>query len=115
VSCFAELHAQNDPIRGAGVDRDQVYDLDALSWPDSTHEGHGARVGGRRAGKNGTPSTFMRITTLHDALDEALAECGLPADLTWYQATRHTFASHWVMFGGSLEKSRTSSATARRR
>jgi integrase len=59
---------------------------------------------GRRAGRNGAPSTFMRITTLHNALDEALAECGLPADLTWYQATRHTFASHWVMGGGSLEK-----------
>jgi hypothetical protein len=24
--------------------------------------------------------------------------------LTWYQATRHTFASHWVLSGGSLEK-----------
>jgi hypothetical protein len=25
----------------------------------------------------------------------------LPA-LTWYQSTRHTFASHWVMNGGSI-------------
>ena len=24
--------------------------------------------------------------------------------LTWHQATRHTFASHWVLSGGSLEK-----------
>jgi integrase len=59
---------------------------------------------GRRAGKNGAPSRFMRINTLHDALREALAKCGLPATLTWYQSTRHTFASHWVMSGGSLEK-----------
>jgi integrase len=59
---------------------------------------------GRRAGRNGTPSTFMRISTLHDALDAALKECKLPSELTWYQATRHTFASHWVMQGGSLEK-----------
>ncbi len=59
---------------------------------------------GRRAGKNGAPSRFMRINTLHDALDTALEKCGLPPSLTWYQATRHTFASQWVMAGGSLEK-----------
>jgi integrase len=59
---------------------------------------------GRRAGKNGAPSRFMRISTLHDALREALAKCGLPGELTWYQTTRHTFASHWVMSGGSMEK-----------
>ena len=29
----------------------------------------------------------------------------LPA-LTWYQATRHTFASQWVLAGGSIEKLR---------
>lgn len=59
---------------------------------------------GRRAGKNGAPSRYMRINTLHDALDDALTKCGLPPDLTWYQCTRHTFASQWVMAGGSLEK-----------
>jgi integrase len=26
--------------------------------------------------------------------------------MTWYQATRHTFASHWVMQGGAIEKLR---------
>jgi hypothetical protein len=47
----------------------------------------------------------MRPNTLHDALDEALAKvkpAGAPA--TWYQCTRHIFASQWVMNGGSLEK-----------
>jgi hypothetical protein len=29
----------------------------------------------------------------------------MPA-VSWYQATRHTFASHWVMAGGSIEKLR---------
>jgi hypothetical protein len=24
--------------------------------------------------------------------------------LGWYEATRHTFASHWVLAGGSIEK-----------
>jgi hypothetical protein len=24
--------------------------------------------------------------------------------LGWYEATRHTFASHWVLSGGSIEK-----------
>ena len=34
------------------------------------------------------------------------ASCELSPNstLTWYQATRHTFASHWVLSGGSLEK-----------
>jgi integrase len=27
---------------------------------------------------------------------------GTPRTLTWYRATRHTFASHWVLAGGSL-------------
>lgn len=59
---------------------------------------------GRRAGRNGTPSTFMRPNTLHAALREALKNCKLPVSLTWYQCTRHTFASQWVAAGGSLEK-----------
>lgn len=41
--------------------------------------------------------------TLWNALDAALDDLGLPR-ITWYQATRHTFASHWVMAGGSIEK-----------
>ena len=60
---------------------------------------------GRRAGKNGAPSQFMRPNTLHEALAAAIAKvkpAGNPA--TWYHCTRHTFASQWVMAGGSLEK-----------
>lgn len=33
----------------------------------------------------------------------ALGAAGLP-QIDWYQATRHTFASHWVMSGGSMER-----------
>jgi hypothetical protein len=33
------------------------------------------------------------------------AKFGLPA-LSWYQSTRHTFASHWVLGGGSIERLR---------
>lgn len=58
---------------------------------------------GRRSGRNGTPAQFMRPNTLHNALETALADCKLP-DLTWYQATRHTFASQWVIDGGSMER-----------
>jgi integrase len=46
--------------------------------------------------------------TLSKCLREALAKMNkdgadLPA-VNWYQATRHTFASQWVMSGGSIEK-----------
>jgi hypothetical protein len=34
---------------------------------------------------------------------ESFKTCGLPA-LTWYQATRHTFASQFVLGSGSIEK-----------
>lgn len=48
--------------------------------------------------------------TLGKCFKEALAKlntqgAGLPA-LGWYQATRHTFASQWVLSGGSIEKLR---------
>jgi integrase len=60
---------------------------------------------GRRAGRGtGAPATFMRPHTLHARLRQALAKCALPASLTWYECTRHTFASQWVMANGSLEK-----------
>jgi integrase len=60
---------------------------------------------GRRAGRNGAPSRYMRINTLHNALRvalDAVKPAGNPEK--WYHCTRHTFASHWVMAGGSLEK-----------
>jgi integrase len=43
--------------------------------------------------------------TLRGHLKAALEALKLPA-ITWYQATRHTFASQWVMAGGSIEKLR---------
>ena len=45
----------------------------------------------------------MRPHALHRHLAKSLAGCGLSA-LTWYQATRHTFASQWVLARGSIEK-----------
>jgi integrase len=45
---------------------------------------------------------FISEKAFNKALAPVLARLGLPA-LTWYQATRHTFASHFVLNGGSLE------------
>jgi len=62
--------------------------------------------GGHRRKRDGTPGaapTFMRPQTLHRHLRAALTACALP-QVTWYQATRHTFASQWVMGNGSIEK-----------
>lgn len=62
--------------------------------------------GGRRRRLDGTPGaapTFIRPHTLHKALRAALQACDL-GQITWYQATRHTFASQWVMANGSMEK-----------
>ena len=43
-----------------------------------------------------TPGIYLR---------ETLDDLGLTRPgLRWYQATRHTFASHWVLSGGSIEK-----------
>jgi len=43
-----------------------------------------------------TPGEYLR---------EALDHLGLARPgLRWYQATRHTFASQWVMSGGRIEK-----------
>ena len=47
--------------------------------------------------------SHMRPHTLHRHLKQALAACSL-SPMTWYQATRHTFASHDVMDGGTIEK-----------
>jgi integrase len=55
---------------------------------------------------------YMRKSTLWKALrkaiagdkEQGLAPLALPPDLTWYQATRHTFASQWVKSGGTLER-----------
>jgi len=50
-------------------------------------------------------STMLDDHTPNMHLDEAFA--GQLADMervTWYQATRHTFGSHWVMDGRPIEK-----------
>jgi integrase len=40
-----------------------------------------------------------------NALRKALVDLGLAREgLGWYEATRHTFASHWVLQGRSIEK-----------
>ena len=56
---------------------------------------------GRRSGPQLVPARFVRPQSLSAALRSALVACGL-ADLTWYQATRHTYASQYVLAGGSL-------------
>jgi integrase len=56
-----------------------------------------------QGGMENTPATCVQIHTLHGHLQKALERCRLPA-LTWYQATRHTFASQFVLAGGSIEK-----------
>lgn len=46
---------------------------------------------------------FCDDHTLRAHLKTALEDLKLPK-MTWYQATRHTFASQWVMGGGAIEK-----------
>ena len=47
-------------------------------------------------------SEFLSDHLIGKLIAAALAELELPA-MRWYEATRHTFASQWVMEGGSLE------------
>jgi len=61
---------------------------------------HDVRAGGRP--DLGSPPRFIRPETLRKHLASALKDCGLPA-ITIYQATRHTFASQFVLNGGSIE------------
>jgi integrase len=56
-----------------------------------------------RGGRPGSPAQFIRLHTLHAAMRRALEAAELPR-MSWYQATRHTFASLWVLGGGSIEK-----------
>jgi integrase len=56
-----------------------------------------------RGGTKKTPSRYLAGRTLDKHLGEALAHLKLK-DLTWYQATRHTFASHYMMAGGNISK-----------
>lgn len=47
---------------------------------------------------------YIRKHTMYKHLKKALKDCKLPEELTWYQCTRHTFASHWIMDDRSIEK-----------
>ena len=58
---------------------------------------------GLRGGTATTKPTYMRSHTLHRYLKMAFEACKLKP-LTWYHSTRHTFASQWVIAGGSMEK-----------
>jgi integrase len=53
----------------------------------------------------GNRGIHVKEHALGEALRAALEKAQKP-ELTWYACTRHTFASHWVMDGGSLEKLR---------
>jgi integrase len=64
------------------------------------HPGNGLVLPPRR---RGVKIRFMSERAMNDALRPILVKLGLPP-LTWYEATRHTFASHFVLRGGSLEK-----------
>lgn len=46
---------------------------------------------------------FCDDHTLRAYIETALEKLKLP-NMTWYQATRHTFASQWVMGSGAIEK-----------
>ncbi len=61
-----------------------------------------AAPGRGKRSKLGT--AFIKAQTVNDHLRAALTACELNDELTWYQATRHTFASLWVLGGGSIEK-----------
>jgi integrase len=67
----------------------------ALCFPCTGH--HGNRV-----------CKDSMLAALDDALEQANAEngAGKLRRLTWYQATRHTYAGRFVSAGGSLEKLR---------
>jgi integrase len=55
-----------------------------------------------RGGMPGHPAQYLSPNTLRSELSKALLACKLP-DITWYEATKHTFASHWLLRGRSIE------------
>ncbi len=46
----------------------------------------------------------MRPQTVHDALADALRKRPALPTVTWYEATRHTGASAWVMAGKDMSR-----------
>ena len=99
------IHLQ-ESVTGRLKDKDSriVPILDPLlpilkAWRDRTGGGRllapPLRVDGRKMDK-GTWSERLRV---------ALADLKIKRKgLGWYECTRHTFASQWVMHGGSIEK-----------
>ncbi len=55
-------------------------------------------------GRKGSPPRFISLHRIHRDLRDALKACDLPAELTLYDCGRATFASQWVLGGGSMEK-----------
>lgn len=47
------------------------------------------------------PVRFITEREISSAITDALAALGLPS-MSFYQATRHTFASQWVLAGGNI-------------
>lgn len=56
----------------------------------------------KKGGRRGSPPKYIGLPTVHDKLSGALKACKLPA-LSLYESGRHTFASHFVLGGGSIE------------
>jgi integrase len=46
---------------------------------------------------------FIGENTMGNMIEAALAALGIEP-MNWYQSTRHTFASQWILHGGSKEK-----------
>lgn len=55
-------------------------------------------------GHPGAPPRFVSLGRVHEQLRAGLKACDLPEDLTLYDCGRATFASQWVLGGGSMEK-----------
>ena len=59
---------------------------------------------GRRSGPQRIPARTIRSQTLNTAIKAVLVDLKLNRDgLDFYRATRHTYASHFVLGGGSLD------------
>jgi integrase len=55
--------------------------------------------------RQNTKARFLNWRTIKDAMTTALDKLKIkPAGMTFYQATRHTFASQWVIAGNSIYK-----------
>ena len=102
---------QNGKLTGLKDDESRVVPLGDSLFP--VLRDYRLRTGGTgllfraagRGGRPGRPATFLGSHQLWKKLREAMMACSLPP-LSWYSVTRHTFASHFVMGGGSIERLR---------